>query len=134
MRAGIARHLRLQCRVLPPDPRRRPGHLVAAAEGRADVAGPARLDAAAPNGWRRRRRMRGRARERALVLWGGIGDRVVPELRVQVLLQRVVEGVQEPRGGLLGSEAAGARAVAVRGRRRPVVRLGLRYDAPIVPQ
>jgi hypothetical protein len=118
----------------PPDPCRRPGHLVVTAEGQADVVSPARLDTAAPNGRRRRRRMRGRAPERALMLRGGVGDRAVPELRVQVLLQRVVEGVREPRGGLLGSEAAGAQAVAVRGRRQLVVCLGLRYDAPIVPQ
>lgn len=134
VRAGTARHLRLQCRVLPAGPCRRPGHLAAAAEGRADVAGPARLDAAAPNHRRRRRRrrMRGRARERALVLRGSVGDGAVPELRVQVFLQRVVEGVREPRGGLLAGEAAGV--LAVGGRRRPVVRLGLRDDAPVVPQ
>jgi hypothetical protein len=69
--------------------------------------------------------MRGRARERVLVLRGGVGDHAVPELHVQVLFQRVVEGVREPRGGLLGSEAAGAWAVAIGGRDRPVVRLGL---------
>ena len=135
VRAGTARPLRLQCRVLPAGPCRRPGHLVAAAEGGADVAGPARVDAAAPNRRQRRRRLRGRAQERALVLRGGVGDGAVPELRVQVLLERVVEGVREPRGGLLAGEAAGARAVAVGGRRRrPVVRLGLRHDAPVVPQ
>jgi hypothetical protein len=67
-------------------------------------------------------------------LRGGVGDGAVPELRVQVLLERVVEAVREPRGGLLAGEAAGARAVAVGGRRRPVVRLGLRDDAPVVPQ
>ena len=96
VRAGTARPLRLQCRVLPAGPCRRPGHLVAAVEGRADVDA-----AAAPN---RRRRLRGRAQERALVLRGGVGDGAVPELRVQVLLERVVEGVWEPRGGLLAGE------------------------------
>lgn len=137
VRAGTARPLRLQCRVLPAGSCRRPGHLVAAAEGRA-IAGPARVDTAAATPNRRRRRRRRQAR--ALVLRGGVGDGAVPELRVQVLLQRVVEGVREPRGRLLAGEAAGARAVAVGGRRRrrrrrrPVVRLGLRDDAPVVPQ
>lgn len=138
--AGTAGPCRLQCSVLPAGPCRRPGHLVAAAEGGADVAGPARLDAAAPNRQRRRRRRLRGSQERALVLRGGVGDGAVPEMRVQVLLEGVVEGVREPRGGLLAGEAAGAsRAVAVGGRRRrrrrrPVVRLGLRDDAPVVPQ
>ena len=55
-------------------------------------------------------------------------------LRGVGFLERVVEGVWEPRGGLLAGEATGARAVAVGGQRRPVVRLGLRHDAPVVPQ
>jgi hypothetical protein len=133
VRAGTAWHIRLQCRVLPPDPCRRPGHLVVVAEGRADVAGPARLDVAAPNGWQWRRRMRGRAGERALVLRGGVGDRAVPELRVQVLLQRVVEGVREPRGGLLGSDVAGAQRVAVGGRCRPGATLRRSHCATTAP-
>jgi hypothetical protein len=61
----------------------------------------------------------------------GVGDGAVPELRVQVLLQRVIEGVREPRGGLLIGETAAVQAL---GGRRPLVRLGLRDDATVVPQ
>uniref|UniRef100_A0A0A9CXU9 Uncharacterized protein n=1 Tax=Arundo donax TaxID=35708 RepID=A0A0A9CXU9_ARUDO len=127
--AGSARRLRRQCSVLPIVPHRHPRHLVAAAEGRADVTGQARLDAA-PHRLPRRRGLRARARERVPVVRGRVGDAAVPQLRVQVLLQRVVEGVREPRGGLLAGETAAAGAV---GGRRPLVRLGLRDDAPVVP-
>jgi hypothetical protein len=139
VRAGPARRLRRQRDVIRPVPHRRPGeHLVAAAEGGADVAGPARLHGD-PHRWSGRTRqlqrlllLRARTCERVPGLrWGRVGDAVVPQLRVQVLLQRVVEGVREPRGGLLAGEAAAARAV---GGRRPLVHLRLRDDAPVVPQ
>jgi hypothetical protein len=137
VRAGPTRRLRRQRGVIRPVPYRHPGeHLVAAAEGGADVAGPARLHAA-PRRWSHRtrqlrRRRRARARERVPKLRRGrVGDAVVPQLRVQVLLQRVVESVREPRGGLLAGESTAARAV---GECRPLVRLRLRDDAPVVPQ
>lgn len=139
--ARPARPLRRQCRAgVPAALRRRLRDVVAAAEGRTDVAGPARPDAAPHRRPRRRgRQVRRRSVVRARPRRRGRRERVAgdaaPELRVEVLLQRVVEGVREPRGGLrvVAGEHAGALAAAGGGDDPRLRRLRLRHDAAVVP-
>lgn len=127
-------------------PRRRPGSaappspdVVAAAEGRTDVAGPARPDAAPHRRPRRRGASpaaeRGETRPRRRGRRERVAGDAAPELRVEVLLQRVVEGVREPRGGLrvVAGEHAGALAAAGGGDDPRLRRLRLRHDAAVVP-
>lgn len=138
-RARPARPLGRQCRAPLPAPRRHHGALVAAAEGRAEVAGPAR----AHRRPRRRRRLvrqvprrgaRARPRREPAAVRGSRD--AVPELRIHVVV--LEGGVREPCGGLLPGEPAGALAPVVGGgggggvrRRRS---LGVRDDAPVVPE